>query len=726
MKSADQTSITIDDRLRAALLWDMPSLLGFKDTGTRQWLDALNLNFLNLGEIDDHDPLSLAAHIVYASTVGDKPRAAELRATLRLCGSVGELFAVLLDLALAPDESVASQHDELHAAQAIISALADSDLRARLLLRVVAFCELRGELGLARNAAELALADTSPATRLGVVARRHASQLGMEIAGFSPWATTDTPEDPLIALPWVQFSVIDAVTALAAERYEQRLAGVWDAGFHIGRTKFDDLLAANTQAEWCGAVDLRRRIRRLLSTAVLMKGSSTDEETRWALAAWTSDATAKRRRAAVERAENALDAASADELLAAVRHEPSLDDNARMEVALGLWDLLDDESADNLLAWAAATDADLGDAVLRDLLWRRPEAWSETFEHADTSTRTRMLRGLGPRDLTPAPKHLVELLAAHATALDTSLGKGLSAALGFLTTGAQFDDPGQIDVVDARQLLDWDAEAVSPNVVAALVTELTSSAYARLRAATTGTVGFGPSDVGHLLGDIARHMPARPQEAIDALITTCGHAAAPAAWQLGALEGLSALRQAGHLNAPDIAAVRALQITPGAALFGESYTADVLRADQLRVLAPDLEPSDVEWLAIQCRGSDPRVRLIAMVTFGGLTETAPATVDWSLVGGLFDPDDDVVIRAVASVGRRGITADFGARPVARRRLIDLATAASSAVRREVVVTAKHRVELELSDIVSSANSDAAWTVRCEAEPPRPVSPGASA
>jgi hypothetical protein len=102
-----------------------------------------------------------------------------------------------------------------------------------------------------------------------------------------------------------------------------------------------------------------------------------------------------------------------------------------------------------------------------------------------------------------------------------------------------------------------------------------------------------------------------------------------------------------------------------------------------------------------------------MAAFGEAPADAPATVDWSLVGGLYDPSDEVVIRAISSLARRGV-GTLAAMEVARPRLRELFDASHRGVRREVVVAAKLRPGLGISEIVDAAKGDRAWTVRREA------------
>lgn len=724
MKSAEDTAVTLDDRLRAALLWDRPSLSRHEDSGTRQWRQALELKLVNFGDLDRADVLSLAAHAVRSTALVEGRRGAELREELRSTGAVGELFERLIALSLS-DDPLEPKLAALHAAHRLLGRLRDRDLHARLLVRLLNFAELVGASDVAPAMAEQAVDLTSADTRLGVVARRWASRYGREIAGFNPYARTDTPDDALLTLPWVQRAVIDAVSSMATDRLARRLAGVWDSSVHVGRTKFDDLLAAHAQTEWCGALDLRSRIRRLLATELLSDGRHRSAEVRWGIEAWVTEPGAKRVTAAVRSVDQDLDAESAAALWESVRGNYHLDDDAAVDVAVGLWDLLDDNASDDLLRWLVAADVRRSEArrdnAVSALLWRRPATWDETFVQGDAVVRGRMFAALRPHHLEAADEQLRARLIAYAgdnvesilADFDEPAGDGLRVALAYLAG----DAPIQTRLLGsvAAEVLDWQPTALTRESIQATSDELVASVQDRLAKASEGTYGMGTHDPGQLLGRVASHLPARDGAVVEALLATCRHPSAPGSWQFGALEGFSALRHAGLLRDDDLRLIRELEIAPGRDLLGEHMSVEALRAAQLRVVGALADDDDIAWLAVCSRGSDVQARLIAMHALTEMPETGAATVDWSLVGGLFDPDEDVVSAAIGAVGRRGLQTGGGPSAVALSRLRRLAETGSVGVRRAVVVAAGQRAELALIDVVTRALQDRSWMVRSESE-----------
>jgi hypothetical protein len=710
-------TVETDPRIRAALLWDRPTLVGLDDLGVRQWRAAMNLSFLDLGDLDETDVLSVAAHTIRWAVDGVDQRTEELRATLRSSGPVGELFERLIGLVFDLDDA-AADHEALRSLLAIAEQIADKNLRARILLRLTVFASQRRRRDIAAQAAARTVDASNEKTRLGAVARRWATELGVGPQGFDPWAPTKTPSDPLLSLPWVLTEVTEGAAKTAARRFERRLAGVWDTSFQIGRTVRDDLVAAMVQAEWCGATNLQSSARRLIATDIFSDETARTDEVQWALRLWASEPNARRIVSAVRAAEPQLDALAAEELLRAVRDDPQTSDEVVVEVAAGLWDLVSDAGADVLLDWLLSAEVERTEqtrgGLLGALLWRRSETWARAFAAASSARRVAMFAAIDPAHLDVLPETLTRALADHAaTARTFSAGH---AAMQVTMTSTPLRDVNGLSIPDIVELLDWNARSVTPEAIASEVDKLIKTVRRRLMAAAEGTVDLAAYEVGQYLGRLASYLPHREPSAVEALSVTVRDSTSSANWQFGALEGLAALARAGHLDNADRAAIRDLKIIPGPRLFGERVSADTLHAAQLRIVGPSMSDRDVEWLAVAGRGGDVQARLVTMAALDAEGLPFEAAVDWSLVGGLFDPDHAVTIQAVASIGRRGVTPRSGAFGVVRERLGDLFDRGPRDVRREVVVTAATRPELDARDIVARARDDRSWIVRREVPP----------
>ncbi len=609
----------------------------------------------------------------------------------------------------------------LSRASELTSAIADRDLRARLLLRIATYADACKALDIARTTIALAVADSETETRLGVVARRYAVHLGLKVDGFNPWAPTGTPEDPLIALPWVQQAVISATAAIQKKRLERHYASMWNAAFHIGRTDFDELMAAGFQAWWCGALHLRNRVQILLSAEILQNSDPTSTTIRWALLAQAVDPETKGLTNVVRAHERDLGPNGSSHLLREARVNPEISDDATLELAAGVWDVLDDGTFRDIYDWVLTAGTERGAFsranLVTVLLWREPGLWLAKFETGGDDIRTALLAPLRPQaiDLLPTKAYapIQKYLALHTDA--DRVAASFVAALRFASTRTMVSDPGWLLPDQALDLLEWNRTSVTQEVIEVLIEILVKAAEDRLREAADGNFALATWDTGLLLGRTASYLSDRVPRVVEVLMRTVQSAASPASWQFGALEGLAALRREKLLHDADITQLRSLVIVPGRKLLGEELSATVLKAAQLRVAVRELSPDDLAWLVVCARDHDRRARVVAVNALGFVPPTASTpAADWALVGALFDPDDEVVTHAVASVARRGMSPTSGAIPVTRERLFALGAQAPGSVRREVVVAAARRPELELGPVIEDARGDSAWTVRREA------------
>jgi hypothetical protein len=708
--SAADPHIEIDERLRAVLLWDEPRLWS-ANAGAQQWLRVLRLELAQPGQLDVDDAVSLSAHLVRAAMLNDTTSSASLRSTLSERGDGGQLLAGLVALWLeldTPEDAL----ETLNEVNGLIGQIAEGELRARLLLRLASFALQRGQREQARGALTTAVALTDTSTRLGVVSRRRLAGQGVELPGFNPWGRTDTPDDPLLTLPWVRVLALDAAAALAAGQLEHELRGVWDTSFHVGRTKLDDLLAAHAQAEWCGALDLRALIRQLASSHMLLDRTLSPQRTRWALVAWATSESPKRVPTVIRTAEDKLDAAEAGELLREVRNEGLADWRLYVEVAAGAWDLLDDAAATSLLRTLVNSlpDSDVpqvGD-LIGNLLWRSPKAWAHAFTEADEAVRTAMLDPLTPYHVDVMPATLRAAVIEHRGESDSQ--NALDIALAF-ATHTRLESWPALSPHDALELLRWQPDSLPGSEVEAIVNVVLTGARSALQKARDGSWSMGDAGT-RALGELAAHLDKPRSDVVDVLLSMCDYEKAAARWQFGALEGLMALRRVGHLSERDIDRIRQLDLSPGRAMLGDEISTSLLRAAMLRVCAPALDEHDVTWLATCARGTNAQSRLVAIAALSELGNVAPPAVEWSLVSALFDPSDEVVSYAVGAFAR-AIGASQEATAVARSRLKELYESAGHLVRQQVVLTATKRPDLDLGEIIAAARNDRAWSVRRE-------------
>jgi hypothetical protein len=705
-------SIEIETRLRAALLWDRPTLNGFgADPGVRQWIDVMNLEFSNFGSLDSDDVLSRVAHALRAGVVGERDRAREYRNQLELRGPIGLLLADLVALTLG-EFDLSESRESLERLHGIVTEVDDLDLRVRLLLRITQFATRRRIYDVATRASANAVLWSDGETRLGVVARRWAAEFGVAPEDFVPWASTNTPDDPLLGLSWVHASVVEKSTKTVSARFERFLSGVWDSSFHLGRTARDDLMAAELQAGWCGNIALRSQVRRLLAIDILSEEGAASEEVRWALRLWASEPGVGRIGAAIRASEHHLDSESASELFEAVRADPEVSEDAAIEVAGGVWDLLSDSAADSLLAWLVSVRGDMRDdrrhQLIAALLWRRPSEWEEVFLNASPAVREAMASGLGPGDLMPVPPPLLRELAQNATSNEpTAFSESIRYAIDGVPVAADVLEPDAL-----IEVLEWDSSAATSDAIrAAMVALQVAADQARLDGSAAGPVITRGQFGG--LGRLSRFFGARREEVVTALIAVAGDSEATVDDQLQALEDLAVMRRAGLLAAIDLDAIAVLKLRPGPRFFGQRTNAETLRAAQLRVLGGRMGADDIAWLAAAGRASDSQIRLVAMLAFGDPDLDSHSAADWTLAGGLFDPDDEVVIAALESLSRRGLGEETGAHDLVSGRLGELVERGRRDVRRAVALAVSKQPTLGSPQVTEAVRTDVSWIVRRE-------------
>ncbi|MBF6618799.1 MAG: hypothetical protein ITG02_01030 [Patulibacter sp.] len=722
MKTVELEPLGIEPRERAALLWDTPSLI-VGDAGERQWYKVLRLDLVRIGAQIEGDVVSAAAFVALA-VLGDDSELADRRRKLRSHGRVGRIFDACLGTVFDLDDRDLGL-ERLRELAAFVQQISDGDLRARLQLRTASWARARGDLELQAELLDGAVQQTNGATRLGIVARRAAAGAGLPVAeDFNPFEATGTPDDPLLSLPWVKDLALEAAAGLAKQRLESQLRGEWDTTFSFGRTKLDDLEAAYLQAEWCGASGVLAAVERLMTSEVLGSPGKkhADALTRWALKTWTKQG-GKHAFSAFQRFERSYGPAEAAETLDEIERDPEASWDRFIGAALGLWDLLTEERAAELLRTTVEL---LGSdreppavALVGNLFWRLPDVWTELATAAKEERRTWMLESLSPSMADAFTPELCRLIVE-----DGSSNPSVRYVVQIKEAGHVPEFAHELPYTDLLELLRWQGNSVPTEVVKHAVDRLLEISEEGLEEVEKGIVGFGPADTRRFLGDLAAYLPDVHAGAVANLIKVVRSNTVPARWQLGALEGLAALHHAGRLPQEARVELRGVRLVAGTEMFGEGLSDFVLQAARLRALSPDLNQEDVSWLAVCARSGEPRARILALDALSYGPETIGGTRAWTIVSGLFDPSDGVVRRALSALLRLG-TVPNAISDVVAARLRDLYTGGTRLMRSEVVGLVRAVDGLGLDDLVDRARADPSWRVRHSAIAPLADRPSGS-
>jgi HEAT repeat protein len=146
----------------------------------------------------------------------------------------------------------------------------------------------------------------------------------------------------------------------------------------------------------------------------------------------------------------------------------------------------------------------------------------------------------------------------------------------------------------------------------------------------------------------------------------------------------------------------------------------VLRVARLgRGLADELTPAEMREVFSACRSAKEQVRLLSVAALEDVLSAEPenAASSWTLVSALYDPADEVLMRALQIVERGALEANPDASEIAVAAIVSAYRTGGSKVRRFSISAAAALGDHhpELVRLVASATSDASWEVRIAAK-----------
>jgi len=701
--------------MRAAILWDVPTLRE-GDTAAQNFLRAFEPRPENV-DATPQGPLQLAAVVVRATAAGRYDEAQNAVDHLIASSTPAErLLGYLLRLWFG---GVGEEREaDLGHAHELSRRIADQEDRARVCRKIAVAAMDFGELERARTALEDGLAGAPHGSALQQSIRALLWDLGERSSLSLSDVLVDTSSDPLLAQPWVSDPAFDAITAADVERFRDGLHGIWGGTVRVGPTPLDTLNGLQRQADWAAAAGLRDLLIRVLCAHLLDGAARSDAQIRWAASSWVL-ARGDRITSVLARAERALDAEMASVLLQAVARNP-LRLPMLPHVAIALWRHVGDEDIPALLG---GLDPGLpGDVTKREsrqvwanLLWRAPHVWYREWQMLNPPSRPAALEELHPSavdELTAAAQ--ADLLRSCDT-VDLPLREvfaGIAIALA-ISQDASPDQWLAIAGPDTiRDVADWRQDAVSYDVISEAVRTAMAHVAGAREQALAGQIGLEAVDPRVLLGDLAARLGHPNEEAEGLLVSIAADPRLPADHQLGALQGLVLLRHAGLLSEHARSDIRSLSDQAGPSMWGVIDTS-VLRAARLWSVADELTDSELLELEAGCRSAQRQVRLVAVAAVAdALRSGARSSAAWTLVSALYDPDDEVLSRALAEVRRGTLDAEPEALTVSLAALVSAYRTGRNTVRRAAIAAAwQLRDRPEASRLVDSATRDRSWEVR---------------
>jgi hypothetical protein len=408
-----------------------------------------------------------------------------------------------------------------------------------------------------------------------------------------------------------------------------------------------------------------------------------------------------------------------------------------LSVAAEAWDDLSEATLRWLTSRVDPVDESSPNAPESQKLWagfaaRLEDEWISRFVQLSEPIRISQLEMLSVHTVNRFSRNGRATVRANASAALRRQGAVSSNLLRVLAAASPDMTPVELRIAIDGELpegavvaavgsgqLEW----LSREELARVRASLMASLRDQNAAARAGTVAFGSEDARRILGQLAANSTEDEPDVVALLMENATDACLPAEHLFYARLALTAIRRAGKLGNADL---RALHGAGDHGTFPEhgGMTDTLLRASRLQILALELSPNETIAIVADCRADEPRVRQLSIVTAAEAVTAARRTEDrdalsWAVVGGLFDPADDVVRIAVGAV-----TADFlerhsVTRPLVIERLPRLLKGGSVELRAVVAAVARRLAveRAELADdpvvrsIVLQAESDKSWIVR---------------
>ena len=218
--------------------------------------------------------------------------------------------------------------------------------------------------------------------------------------------------------------------------------------------------------------------------------------------------------------------------------------------------------------------------------------------------------------------------------------------------------------------------AATASQLAAAETFLRRTLERQIQEARKGAAGLGGRSIGAKLRVVCRTRGAVFRKTINLLSRSALDATVAAHIRFDALIALANLSVEGMLSAGDVERVRGASEV-GEPTFFATTPAELLRVARLLIRARVLSPEEEIAISLLARDSDVRVRQLAVDACKlALARRRSSTLEAALVAALFDPDEDVISRAVAGLPTARLSRGASEAALHRMRFISTATVAT--------------------------------------------------
>ena len=457
--------------------------------------------------------------------------------------------------------------------------------------------------------------------------------------------------------------------------------------------------------------------------AQLLRAPSNVREVLYGLSMWITGG-GDQIDSVVSAAELHFDGSTADLLvqpLVRLAEAPSFGSYRLAQVAVAVWDELSDDVFRVLLGHLQPGPG-LDPAVAESRrLWafasvRLPIETGQRLILLEADTQLALLEELPLEALLTVPDQIV---APWVRLLeDSELQTGaLVSAEGILRRRAGLEPhfhPG-LAAEEVADVALRDPESVPVEALEAAERELLATLRRQLEQALAGSYGFGRRPTTASLSLVARARGAVAPETLQLLREIASDVQVLGDFRFEALLALGQLAADGLMPTDFAAEVAAVPEHSAGALFAPTPP-ELLRVARLLVRAQVLDAAEEAQVFALARDRDPRVRQLALNTAGlALRGRDSPVLESAVIAGLFDPVEEVLLRALASL-REAELKPFSFDDSIVRRLETLFSDYGRDVRAATVQSAKAVLEggrqrPELTALIERAHVDRSWLVR---------------
>lgn len=535
--------------------------------------------------------------------------------------------------------------------------------------------------------------------------------------------------DELTGYDWIRELAWSATEKSLVGQLAERARSPWTITIGAGFSETDDVIAAHMQAEWAGAIWLRREISQQLAAHILLDEATRPRQAAVAVSLWALSSTNSSTLDGIaELAEAHFDYDSAEEIITQVNRGKPLrhwSDGPLVDLALSMWDLLSERTTIALMERLPLLVSDHPYAVKVASFWalaslRAPDKWGDRFVQLDEPQRRQLLRGLS----VPVAERLPTEVALRLVQDNPRPEGGIHDAHVVGVLADRIDQHGDVDLSVAPAvaivLLGRDAPSL---VKGGLLDRALGALVAECRAVADdsrrGSRGMGSYEPFAMLALGCTVRPGGPTpDALTVFVEAATDVRVSADIRFEAIRGLTAIAHNAGLPADVLARIKDTSEGGAGPLF-EFVTPRLLHAARIALtVATQSTNLDAEILTL-VRDEEPRVRQVAIEAATlALRDRQSEVLEGAIASALFDPDEATVRMAMGAADVAALRTS-AVRIAIGERLVTLFDEGSRRLR-AAVVTAVRRglmppdLDTQANRLLDRALEDRSFQVRTAA------------